>query len=427
MTRFLSIWFACLAGLALAVLCLTAGVDPYGILGTPRVKGWTARKVVAPNWSRLTKPYLVRAAQPRTLLLGSSTVDVGVDPGSPAWPAALRPVFNLGIFYGSPRVQLHYLRDALAAVHPALVLVGSSFDDAIAIQGPAAPNGASSDSESEFEQRLQVDAGGQPNPHYRWGQVQNLVLATLSAQAIRDSVATLLRQGDPFANAQTPAGFNTGGPFTRWLAEDGQLAVFADKERYRADDLLRWRPDPRLVVQPVAEAARLAQEHGARVIVFLLPVHAESLELVRQAGLIGRYLAWKRQVFEAVGRATEGRAVVWDFGGFSPYTTEAVPGAGDRASRLRWVWEPVHFRPELGALMVQRMLGLGGPEAFGAALTDAVLERRAAAFMADQAAWETSHPEAVARLHAVLATEAPAICHAPLDQCPGPVGAAAVP
>ena len=108
---------------------------------------------------------------------------------------------------------------------------------------------------------------------------------------------------------------------------------------------------------------------------------------------------------------------LWDFGGFSPYVTEAVPAPGDTKHGLRWIWEPIHFRPELGALMVERMLGGSGPGDLGVRVTAADMPGRAAAYAEAQQAWVAAHLADVARIAGVVAGAVEAVCHTTLAVC----------
>lgn len=420
MRRFLRAWLLSLVGMAVATVALTVGVDPYGVLGTPRVAGLTADKPAAADWPRLTKPYMVERVRPETILLGSSNVDVGMDPDSPAWPAALRPVFNLAIDGAGPQTQFEYLQHALARTAPKLVLMGVSFEDALAWP-PDTGKRLSADVQAQwtFQARLRTRPDGRANTGYTLARLKDLAFATVSLKAVRDSVLTLVSQGDPGATYQTALGQNTGGKFGRWVATEGQYALFMDKERQKAPEFVRWLRHPMTDVGPVGDAIRLAQSQGARVIVYVIPSHAEELEMFRQLGMTPYYQAWKAELAAVVETAAApGNPVtLWDFGGFSPYVTEAVPGPGDTRNGLRWIWEPIHFRPELGALMAARMVGEGGPVNLGVQVTAAEMPGRAAAYAEAQRAWVAAHPADVARIAGLVAGAVEAVCHTTLEAC----------
>lgn len=93
--------------------------------------GLNADKPAAADWPRLTKAYLVDAVRPTTIILGSSSTDVGMNPDSASFPATAKPVFNLAIDGANPGTLLRYMQHAYARNTPNLILLGISFDDAI--------------------------------------------------------------------------------------------------------------------------------------------------------------------------------------------------------------------------------------------------------------------------------------------------------
>ena len=78
---------------------------------------------------------------------------------------------------------------------------------------------------------------------------------------------------------------------------------------------------------------------------------------------------------QLVADAHSDSITAWDFVEYAPYTTETVPPQGDRVTRLRWFWEPVHFQRALGEIMLQRVFR-GTPADFGALLMPATVDAR---------------------------------------------------
>ena len=158
------------------------------------------------------------------------------------------------------------------------------------------------------------------------------------------------------------------------------------------------------------------------VVVFIPSVRAEEVELYRQAGLDGLFASWKAQLATTVeAAAASGHTVaLWDFTGSTPFTTESVPRPGDRATAMRWFWDLIHFRPELGALMAARMVGGSGPGDLGMRVTAADMPGRAAAYAEGQRTWVAEHPADVARVANVVAAAIEAVCGATNSRCVDP-------
>jgi hypothetical protein len=195
-----------------------------------------------------------------------------------------------------------------------------------------------------------------------------------------------------------------------------------DKDVERTPKLLAWAEYGLTTVDPIADFIRLGHAHGAQVIVFFMPSYVDQLEILRQTGLIPSFERWKMDVARTVETADpKGQPTpLWDFTGVSPYTTEPLPGPGDTKHPVTWFWEPVHFRAALGDVMIRRMLGEPGAPAWGDLVTTANLPARDAQDAEKLQAWAAAHPADVARLAAVIATAAKAVCGGPVTQCPKP-------
>ncbi len=419
MKRFLALWLVGLVILVGAVAAFDVAIDAYGILGTPRIAGLNAEKTAAADRPRLTKSYLVDRVDAGTLLLGASNVDVGLDPQSAVWSAAAQPVFNLAIDGSLPGVLFRYLQHALVRSHPRLILVGLAMEDTMIM--PAKRLGAADQALYSFAQRLHTQQDGTPNPGYLAARLEDTLFATLSTQALTDSVLTLFRQNQPDRNQQTPLGRNTGGSFVRWTRAEGSYALVMAKVREKSPQFLAWAAEPRLDLAPLGDIVRLAHAHGAQLAFFIQPTYVDELEVIRQAGLTTTWNAWKTEAVRIIAEAAGDKPVpIWDFSGFSPYTTEPLPTPGDTTRQLTWFWEPIHYRKELGDLMIRRMVEGGEPLDFGVRVTPATIAAHEAEMGRQQRDWVASHPADVRRVATLVDAAAQAFCHGPVDRCPRP-------
>jgi hypothetical protein len=82
--------------------------------------------------------------------------------------------------------------------------------------------------------------------------------------------------------------------------------------------------------------------------------------------------------------------------------------------------EPIQFKPDLGDLMIQRVLSEGGPADLGALITSASLPERTTEFDAAERDWVAAHPADVARIAAVVDSAARMICNTDIAGCPRP-------
>lgn len=337
--------------LAAAALILSAGavnlaIDPYGLFGSPVVPGINLKKSEAYNHVRLAKQQRLLRRQPATVLIGNSRVDVGLDPESPLWPAAMRPVANMGVPGEGLEGSLASLRQALAETPATTILLGLDFTDFLTLVPSA---------------KL---AAGQPEP-----LTPNLPAVLLSTSALADSLLTVLDQSRPYATAMTAAGFNPMADHEAIIAREGHFALADKKNRENLVRLLArsatvFHADgtPGVPLQQLEVLLAEASAAGKRVIAVIYPFHAELLQSIAISGRGPAYAAWKRAVAARFWPVALPGWALWDFGVYAPETTEPFPAAGDRQARMRFWWEPGHFKAALGERMLEQVLtGAPGP------------------------------------------------------------------
>ena len=376
-------------------------VDPYAIFGSPTIAGFNRDKTRVVDRSRLAKPYLVERAHPATIVVDSSSVEAGLDPDSPSWPAALKPVFNLGITGSGPYTQLRFLQDALATARPKLIVLGTSFDEALIMPGAVKPE--DSQQASDYDERLYVTPTGAPNPRMRVTRIEDAFGALFSLTALADSVFTVLDQDKPLTPKMTPLGF--GASDLAGVAHtDGAYRLFIDKDRDLVTEMARWLREPRFDVEPLGRAIAAAQSRGAKVIVVVTPAHVDELEIYHRLGIMPFYEVWLNRLSEIVansGATGVAPASLWDFNAPSQFTTEDLPVLQDTETQLRWFWEPIHFKPELGTFIISRILG-AGPSDFGSPVTLNSLVAHEALVSDELRRYADAHPKEVARIESLV-------------------------
>jgi hypothetical protein len=404
--RFLRLLSLTVAGLLLVAAAVNMAVDPYRMVGWIDRPGFNAAKPRIADHVRVAKPYLSERVQPRTIVLGSSRAEAGIDPASPLWPAADRPVFNLALPGAGLYEQRRMLQHVLASGVPRRVLLGLELVDFLF--DPARPPRADAATEREWERRLAVRADGRPNTERSQQWLVDMSGAVISLSALVDSLVTVGAQGNPEAQTLTPLGFNPMTEYAGHVRTNGYFGVFEQKNQEYARFILR---QPRHVVAangPLSPGfaeliaiLNLARQHRIELILFIHPYHAELLEAQILAGLLPATEAWKRELVALLDREAAARlgarVPLWDFNGYDAYTTERVPPPGDRAASMRWYWEPAHYKRELGERMLARMLGQSG-ERFGSRLERLTIDAMLAESRAGQARYRGEQPESAARI-----------------------------
>ena len=369
--------------LLLLVTACNVTIDPYLRFGTPRIEGWSQRKPKAIRQVRMAKAYGVMRGDYRTIFLGNSRVDIGLNPQSEQLSANLLPAYNLGQPGSGSELARQYLEHVLADQTPNTVVLGVDFLNYLrkpADLGAQEVSEVATESVSADAARLNsMGRSTRSWPQFRQ-QVKDTLAATVSLSAVGDSLLTILAQNDPNAANISDQGFNSGSAFRNLIQSEGQASLFRQKNSEYIDKCLeRVAPvdGQSAELQAIEAALQLCQRRGIRVEVYIHPYHADVLEIFDATGHWGNFERWKmllNRICEAQGSS------LWDFANYSSRTTESPPAEGDRRTIMRWYWESGHYREALGEQVLVEILGQELPATpAGYQLTPSTLESQLAA------------------------------------------------
>jgi hypothetical protein len=360
-------------------------IDPYYVFGTPPIAGVNARHPYANDQMIAARSHLAERMRPRTLLLGNSRVEAGFDPESPVWPKAVTPVFNGGL----PGMGL----DAVGRVMEASLAVGRLSNVVIAV---------------EFLDTMSAGEFSTPVPAIRltvptmtrWQeQAHDWFTATLTADALADSVLTLLNQRSGSINTTQLNGSSDLGEYAEYVRGTGGAALFDHKlaeyrprfAKYIAPDF--HNPESFATFRAVQGLLDAAHASGCTPVIIIYPYHATVLDLLRAQGLWPSFEEFKRALVRVTWARYPGTRIV-DFSGYTATATEVRPLAQPGLA-MQWYWEPGHFRTSLGDLMIERLYGTGNN--FGHELRPDTIEADLAAIRLER---DTPHAEQSSRQRA---------------------------
>jgi tetratricopeptide (TPR) repeat protein len=398
--NFIASFLACIFLSACAIPLANIVIDPFFRFDLVEIEGFNAQKPQFAGQARMSKPGVVCRLQPGSVILGTSRVEVGINPRHPGWNRAYGPVYNVGlagsglkelyltlqhVVHASPRVRVAVvgLDFLMFNAHREAVVFGTEVIGFDAKRLMLSPD----DSCSKFFLR----------------DINTFV----GTEALANSFATIRAQM-PSAEIDTP-----NDRFSKWLSlydRDGYRGGFYDRKglAYGVDHGFRiwfdtesgseagqekyyvsriWRPAPEerycferdgagdtlALFRAIVDFARASH---LDVRFFINPIHARMLVALQEAGLWPQYEEWKRRLVSTL--ADEAAASdaspfpLWDFSGVNTVTTEFIPPLHDR-SEMKWWWEPSHYRSRAGDLILDRILDYNdpvrrGPDDFGVAL-----------------------------------------------------------
>ncbi len=336
--------------LVLSVLCFGAiaafniAIDPFRAFRTSFSEAryrdaWLGTR-------RVSKGEVLRHAEARAVLLGTSRVERGFDPSHPGW--GTEHGYNMGLGATNMWEQLRVFRYVVE--HEPLEHVVLGLDMLM----------FNSNRQFEWDFRQSVFNERRRITDYRLGTV-------LSKYAIESSERVLERHGKNATDANDdrgflPAGVGTG--FDYRAASMGLLRNFmVNPKSYGpyTDDGSRWA-----MLQEVIDTCRA---RGVRLTIVLPPSHAMDMEMLWVSGNWGNFEAWKRRVVEMVdsenARAREVDAgawqvPVWDFTTHGGRNGEELPRRveGEPWVAMRDWLETSHFARAYGDDVIARMTGV---------------------------------------------------------------------
>lgn len=409
--RYNTLWV--LVVLAFVALCasINIAIDPYQVFGTQRVAGFNAKKTEASSYAALVKSSQIERVRPRTVLLGTSRVDIGLDPQHGAWSADRQPVYNYALPGSSILSLMQQLQHALSAGPVSTVVVGIEFQDFLR-RGAAHASTAPGESERRFL------ALSQPAGWLRTQQqLVDKAVSSLTMAALTSSMSTLTGQHMAFAGDVSDLGLTSEAPFAGVVKRDGHHDLFLQKDMmlapggHKAAIAHRGNSTGAIVELSFLQSLMdFCQANNIELYLFVPPYHAHYLEFVDAVGLWDRFEHWKRALLQVVQdqhQRTGQRVALWDFATYSEHTTEAVPKKGDRGTSMRWFWETMHFKKALGDLLLARMFA-GSNADLGVLLTDVDIEAYLLAERLRKAEYRKENVQEVQQLRSLIAASRPA-------------------
>jgi len=339
-------------------------IDPFAVIGFPSIMGINAIKPKTLDNSRLFKAVEMSRIQVKSILLGSSRVDIGLDP---THVALVQPAYNLALTAPNIYELRRYLEHTLALQSDLeQVVIGLDFQMF---------NDQRTPQPDFLEQRLG-----------RAGLVgADLLDVTLSLDALSASWQTLLRNRDP----NPPRSQRVNGMMVR-QARDVNLHVFfntiARAQRQYHDGVYKGYSSYAFSIEHLEAIVKLCADHNIQLILFISPAHATEWESIYNLGLWPLFEAWKRDMVAL--------HPVWDFSGYNSITSEPL------SPSMVYYTDSSHYTPAVGELILNRILNhqlQSVPTDFGRYLIPEMLPVHLATIAEERTRWQTQQPD-LARL-----------------------------
>ncbi len=394
-------WLACCVAL---LMSLIAGfnwlVNPFSIFDAPSITGFNANKPGYVEHLRLTHSYRVSRMEPECVILGTSRAGRGLRTDHPLLYD--RGCYNMALPAASLYEIRRYLQHAQSVRHQKLVIVSLDFRLFSGLRGVS---GAFS------ETRLGVDAQGnrQLNLFNAW--LPDMAASLTSTSALLASATTIRKQ------SWIKDTLSANGYWQPLTEEYDHSAGFSLQTSSSARRFRAATSEAATFPRNLEEFRRLLRDaHVQQTDVRLLipPSHAWHWQTLWLSGLWPRFEEMKRQLVAI--NETEARLAgqeaypLWDFSGAYGPALEKVPS--NRTERMRWFWEPVHYKSALGDLILNRMLGTTDPSrgessGFGVLLNATSVDAHLLRMRRQQEQYQENHAIDVHRIRQLMREAAP--------------------
>ncbi|MFQ3612158.1 MAG: hypothetical protein SNJ68_00410 [Cyanobacteriota bacterium] len=353
--------FMTMSFLAVCTISLfNLAIDPLGVIGSPSIAGVNAIKPKTLNNSRLFKAVDIARVRPKSILLGSSRTDIGLDPSH---PTLIQPAYNLGLTAPNIYELRRYFEHALA-IQPELeqVVIGLDFQMFNDLRTP----------QPDFrDQRLgHVGIIG-----------SDLLDVTLSLDALSASWETLLRNRNP----NPPRSVRVNGMMVR-KPREVDLRVFFDTiaraQRQYQDGVYKGFSSYENSLTHLEAIVETCAVRGIQLVLFISPAHATEWESIYNLGLWPLFEQWKRDIVRL--------HPVWDFSGYNSVTSEVIsPG-------MIYYTDSSHYTPSAGQLVLNRIFNHqleSVPYDFGRYLIPEMLTFHQEAIANERLIWHEKQPD----------------------------------
>ncbi|WP_222426879.1 DUF1574 domain-containing protein [Hyella patelloides] len=338
-------------------------IDPQDIFKSPNYWKINHEKINKDNNDRLFKAVDIIRLQPENIIMGSSRTKQGIDPESSALGKE-QNFYNLAIngpnFYEARRYIEHAIHN-----QPELkeIILGVDF---FMFNQDLENQPTFNSSRLEKNHLIFDDA------------VKNLFsldVVNNSLETIKASQNSPDTVDDDYGDDGFMPNRNFNNGQTIWRFNQSIKLYFSLHSNYQFSESY-WN-DFKQIVQ-------LCRENNIELKVFLSPAHATQWESIYTTKRWDVFEQWKRELVKIIP--------VWDFSGYNSITTEPI------AKYMDNYVDSSHYTPEIGNLILQRMLDKQTdeiPQDFGTIINQENIEQHLANIKSDRQKWLKNNPEEV--------------------------------
>jgi len=342
-------------------------VDPYGVMNNQELFGLELLKTYKFNNVRLFKAVDITRIKPKTLLLGSSRSDLGLDPEHPFFKNQ-QPAYNLALVGPNIYEVKRYFEHALKN-QPELKTVVLGIDFFMFNKYKV--------NEVDFsEKRLETN-----------GLIlQDFVNVSFSLNALNASKETI----EASVNYDAYYLYHSHGLRYVYQNKKNQNQSRLGKFKYmlrRAMEREKFYKNYELdlgFLNDLKDIINTCKKRNIDLKIFISPSHASQWESIRTVGSWSAFEDWKREIVQITP--------VWDFSGYNTITTEPI------TNDMKNYWDSENYRKEVGDLIINRLFNYQDeivPKDFGVLITESNIESHLEKIRSQREIWANNNPDVV--------------------------------
>jgi len=359
-TRFLMLFLCVFFTLVIITALISIVIDPRGMFHAVDIKGFNDKKITFIRFETFIKPHQVSKSKANVIFLGDSRANTTFVSSLDHKYFTNSDVYTAGMagqsIYADYRM-LQHIQD-MNVTH---III---FVDHLSFFSSSTLNQSMVNNNSDFSHRLNYHDNGKKN-YSQWLQnIKDWALLLCSFNILQESLETIQHQDSEGWYLQKDGTW--GGSFA--YEGKSQRQYFDYIERTFLLEPLASIPSTQVFYESTSDIntfttleklIELAHHSKARVEFIIPPVHARMFEVLYSMGRWSDYENWKRNfvlINEKIAQKQNSAPLtIWDFTAYNNITTETVPPYGDKSTHMRWFYDDVHVKPELGRIMLDEM------------------------------------------------------------------------
>jgi hypothetical protein len=298
---------------------------------------------------------LIEKIKPKTVIIGTSKADRGIDV---SFSALTQPAFNFGLPGSTIVMHRATLEHTINLAHPEKIYLMLDF---LAFNSHVDMNQRRDPVYEQYAKSLLLDTGYASRVRYRTMQILDTAWALVSSKATASSLQLSAYQEMP-----NRMKFDGSWVFNEEVAALPRFEFLLILHEFIGKELSPpGRPGLEFVdatskntLQEYETMLDFAYQHNTEISLVINPVHSISQLALYEAGLWEIQERWMRELVRindaAALRHHKVPFPLWDFSAPAGYNSEALPAPG---KRMTWHFEGVHYTPALGNIMLADIQG----------------------------------------------------------------------